>query len=165
MNRSWKYINQLMPSQGILLVGFVLSQWIGFCFGGGDSPNVPWFSLGIFRVPQPLCTGKWEDWELSIFPKPMTDPWDEVYLPRMEWLSFAYWNQLVQANIPGTPTPWQSCPRDPGSPSQNGFMERKKYHAFRFGDCTSRSSSSDVWWARIPTTMSQEVSKWLITYL
>ena len=27
------------------------------------------------------------------------------------------------------------CPRDPGSPSENGFME-PKYLAFRFGDCT-----------------------------
>ena len=31
-------------------------------------------------------------------------------------------------------------PRDPGSPSENGFME-PKYSAFRFGDWIPRSST------------------------
>ena len=36
-----------------------------------------------------------------------------------------------------------SNPRDPGSPSENGFME-PKYLSFRFGDCTPQSSSDKV---------------------
>ena len=39
--------------------------------------------------------------------------------------------------------PWESYPRDPGSPSENGFME-PKYYAFRFGDCTPQSSAEKV---------------------
>ena len=33
-------------------------------------------------------------------------------------------------------------PRDPGSPSENGFME-PKYYAFRFGDWTPQTSSAE----------------------